>query len=99
LDGVNLLPYLKGEMNSAPHDALYWRLGKQMALRQGDWKIVRYDTAAEGGTAGEISPLKLYHLADDTGEARDLASEHPEKVQKLETLWQAWNAQLARPLW
>src|SRR5262249_14129808 len=45
LDGVNLLPYLRGEKKEAPHEALYWRFGGQMAIRKGDWKLVK---AAEG---------------------------------------------------
>lgn len=41
LDGVNLLPYLTGTNSGRPHDALYWRFGEQMAIRQGDWKLVK----------------------------------------------------------
>src|ERR1043166_3192828 len=40
LDGVNLLPYLT-EKSSPPHPALYWRFGQQIALRMGDWKLVK----------------------------------------------------------
>src|SRR5262249_11497821 len=36
IDGVNLLPYLNGEKTDAPHEALYWRFGGQMAIRKGD---------------------------------------------------------------
>src|SRR5262249_9202241 len=44
LNGVNLAPFLTGESGrSEPHPTLYWRLGEQMAIRQGDWKLVRYD--------------------------------------------------------
>src|SRR5207244_13565356 len=35
-DGVNLLPYVTGEKSGAPHEALYWRFGQQIALRAGD---------------------------------------------------------------
>ena len=38
LDGVNLLPHLKGQASAAPHDALYWRSFGQTAVRKGDWK-------------------------------------------------------------
>ena len=40
LDGVNLLPHLLKENSESPHDALYWRSWGQMAVRQGDWKLV-----------------------------------------------------------
>ena len=69
LDGVNLLPYLDGKNTAAPHDTLYWRFGEQMALRQGDWKLVRYDPVADGGK-GNATPTKLYNLAKDIGEAQ-----------------------------
>jgi arylsulfatase A-like enzyme len=98
LDGVNLLPYLEGKNSAAPHETLYWRLGEQMALRQGDWKLVQYDPVADGDT-GKATPMKLYNLAQDTGEAHDLAAKEPEKLKELEAVWQKWNAQLAKPRW
>jgi arylsulfatase A-like enzyme len=101
LDGVNLLPYLEGKNTSAPHETLYWRFGKQMAIRQGDWKLVRYDPAADGDEKGRggATELKLYNLARDIGEANDLAAKQPDKRKDLEAAWQKWNAQLAKPLW
>jgi arylsulfatase A-like enzyme len=99
LDGVNLLPYLAGKEAAGPHPVLYWRLGEQMAVRQGDWKLVRYDPAADGGKASGATPAKLYNLARDVGESEDLAEREPERVRELEAVWQKWNAQQARPLW
>jgi arylsulfatase A-like enzyme len=103
LDGVNLLPHLTGADPRPPHETLYWRLGEQMALRHGVWKLVRYDPVADGEAgrkgAGPATPSKLYNLAQDIGEANDLAAAHPEKVKELEALWQKWSAQLARPRW
>ncbi len=89
LDGVNLLPFLEGKTSGKPHETLYWRFGQQMAIRQGDWKLVKYDA----------TPAKLYNLAEDIGEANDLVEKQAEKARQLETIWQAWNAQLAKPLW
>lgn len=99
LDGVDLVPFVQGKAKGKPHEALYWRLGAQMALRQGDWKIAKYDLAADGGKAGEASPLKLYNLATDSGEATDLAAKMPEKVKELEAVWAKWDAELAKPRW
>ncbi len=98
LDGVNLLPYLGGQDAGTPHDVLYWRLGEQMAIRRGDWKLVRYDPVADGGK-GRATPAKLYHLARDVGEANDLAAREPDRRTQLEAAWQTWNATLAKPLW
>jgi arylsulfatase A-like enzyme len=101
LDGVNLLPYLTGERQGAPHDALYWRIGQQMAIRMGDYKLVRYDQNADTQT-GRNQPAteaKLYNLAADIGETKDLAAAQPDKVKELQTKWDAWNATLVKPLW
>jgi arylsulfatase A-like enzyme len=97
LEGVDLLPYLTGKNSGMPHDALYWRFGAQMAIRKGDWKLVKYDLAAEGGSG--TSPAKLYDLKADIGEATDLAAKQPGKVKELQTMWDAWNVSNVAPLW
>lgn len=103
LDGVNLVPYLTGKQTAPPHDALYWRLGPQMAVRKGDWKLVKYsyEFAAEKPErhSALISPPRLYQLSDDIGERNDLASAQPDKVKELQTLWDQWNQTLVAPLW
>lgn len=102
LDGVNLLPFLTGEKTGAPHDALYWRLGQQMAIRAGDYKLVRHDQNADTQTGVQQQPVtaaKLYDLRRDIGETNDLAAAQPEKLRELQTRWNKWNATLATPLW
>ncbi len=101
LDGVNLLPFLSGEKSGAPHDALYWRFGQQMALRSGDFKLVRYDSNADTQTGARqpVTAAKLYNLRDDLGETKDLAATQPDKLKELQAKWDAWNATLAKPLW
>lgn len=96
-DGVDLLPYLRGEKQGAPHETLYWRFGEQMAIRQGDWKLVRY--GANTRVAPDEKWPKLYHLGKDIGEATDLSADHPDKVRELEAAWRRWDAGLVRPLW
>lgn len=101
LDGVNLLPFLSGEKQGAPHDALYWRFGQQMAIRMGAYKLVRYDTTADmsGKRNQPISPTKLYDLSNDIGETKDLAAAMPDKVKELQAAWDAWDGTLVKPLW
>jgi arylsulfatase A-like enzyme len=41
IDGVNLLPFLTGKDAGTPHATLYWRFGPQLALRKGEWKILK----------------------------------------------------------
>ena len=102
LDGVDLLPFLSGGKTGMPHDALFWRFGEQMAVRQGDWKLVRYDSNANTNTGGRgqpVSAAKLYHLAADIYEDRDLAAANPAKLKELQSLWDAWNQSNLKPLW
>ena len=102
LDGVDLLPFLTGQKSGAPHESLFWRFGQQMAIRRGDFKLVRYDTTADSDTIGGgrgVSPPKLYNLADDLGETKDLSSAMPDKVAELQAAWDGWNKTLADPLW
>jgi arylsulfatase A-like enzyme len=104
LDGVNLLPYLLDEKAGPPHKTLYWRFGEQMAIRRGDWKLVRYDlhveqSAAAGLKGNAVSPARLYNLANDVSEQHDLADREPAKLKELQAAWDAWNAELAPPSW
>lgn len=103
LDGVDLVPHLKGEKSAPPHAALYWRFGKQIAIRKGDWKLVKapggganFDEATAGATT---EGAQLYNLAKDIGEATNLAAQEPDKVRELAADWQKWNAELAAPAW
>ena len=98
LDGKDLLPYLTGKEKSTPHDALYWRFGPQMAIRQGDWKLVRYDPVADD-QKGAASDAKLYNLKDDIGETLNLIGAEPEKAKDLQAAWDEWDEQNISPLW
>jgi arylsulfatase A-like enzyme len=102
LDGVDLLPYLTGTKTDAPHKALYWRFGDQMAIRQGNYKLVRYDNNADTltGTGNQgVTAAKLYDLSKDIGESTDLAATLPDKVRELQIAWDAWNKDNVPPLW
>ena len=99
LDGVDLLPFVTGAKAGAPHDVLYWRFGDQMAIRMGDYKLVRYDMNFEtrSGKKEPVSAAKLYNLASDLGESKDLMQTMPEKAKELQATWDAWNATLPKP--
>lgn len=88
LDGRSLLPLLTGVTGATPHAALFWRVGNRNAVRQGDWKLIR-----------ERGAWQLYNLANDIGEAKDLAPGEAERVAELTTLWTEWDAQQVEPLW
>jgi arylsulfatase A-like enzyme len=93
LDGVNLLPHFNRQIDAVPHKVLYWRFGKQMAIRKGDWKLVRYHPLVDGQPAelNSATEAKLYNLAEDGGEKNDLIDKEPEKAKELQADWDKWN--------
>jgi len=104
LDGVNLLPFLTGAVSGAPHEALYWRFGGQIAVRSGDWKLVkaqdgesdmRQISSEPASTAG----AQLFNLAEDPSEKVNLAPSNPRKFEELARLWNHWNSELPEPAW
>ena len=104
LDGVNLLPYLTGQKTGAPHEALYWRFGQQIALRMGDWKLVKGvgSKGVEGvERRGKASTdgAELYNLKADIGEKNNLAEKEPAKFKELVAAWDKWNSELVDPKW
>jgi arylsulfatase A-like enzyme len=90
LDGVNLIPYLLGEKEGAPHERIYLRRGDgiQFSMREGDYKIVQ--------TRNE--PLQLFNLREDIGETKDLAASEPERLAAMKEAYDAWAAQTIDPI-
>ncbi|MCK5360196.1 MAG: sulfatase-like hydrolase/transferase, partial [Gammaproteobacteria bacterium] len=88
-DGVNLLPYLKGDVNKAPHDALFWRVNWSAAVRKENWKLIRTPN----------NRYLLFDLLKDSREATNLSSSKPEIVSSLKQELEAWEKKLIQPLW
>jgi len=71
-------------------------------VRIGDYKLVRYDSNADTRTGKRDQPIagpKLYNLANDIGETKDLYESMPDRAKELQAKWDAWNATLMKPLW
>jgi len=90
-DGVNLMPFLTGTVDGAPHETLFWRQGARAALRSDDWKIV-------GQKQRDKMIWELYRIANDLGETTNLAETEPSKLLELQQLWEQWNSQMLAPL-
>ena len=86
IDGIDLMPVIRGEVGQRPTDLFfgYRRLIGGIdgqGLIQGDWKLVR-----------EAKPnprVRLYNLASDPYEKKDLAKQHPDRLQAMEDAMQA----------
>jgi arylsulfatase len=79
LQGKSLLPIFKAEKRKGHKTLFNEHYGAKYA-RQGDWKLVKRNN----------EKWHLYNLAEDRTELNNLAKKHPEKVQKLDSLWQNW---------
>lgn len=89
LDGVNLLPLVKGEAKFTAHETLYWRFSPAWAIRDGDFKLLLTRDGKKG----------LYDLSKDIGEKKNLLDAMPDKAAQLQQKYDAWAAKLPKPLW
>ncbi|TVZ14692.1 arylsulfatase [Maribacter sp. MAR_2009_72] len=84
-NGISLLPTLLGQQNQEQHNFLYWEFpeyGGQIAIRMGKWKVVRQHIK------DDMPPtLELYDLNVDALEQHNIASKHPEILQKADSIF------------
>lgn len=92
-DGENLLEAFHGKAVSRTRPIFWeWRGNRtepdwwpRLAMRDGDWKLVlTYDAQR----------VELHHLRYDRAEAKDVAKDHPEVVERLTKLVLDWKASL-----
>ena len=94
LDGVSLVPVLKGECDAA-RTSVFWHYPHYHhstpagAVRSGRYKLIQY--YGDG-------PVELYDLREDVGETRDLAAEMPEQTNELLALLAAYRAETGAKL-
>ncbi len=76
-DGTNLWPNISGKSDQAPDRNMYWSTRSKMAVRDGDWKLIRFSNSDK---------IELYNLKKDPLEENGIADQHPEKVKQLQKL-------------
>lgn len=101
IDGVNILPLLKGDFEANPRETFYYyyRENSLEAIRHGSWKLVfphpgrSYQEHQPGndGKPGIVSANHLfegglYNLRRDPGELYDVSESNPEIVELLNQL-------------
>jgi len=98
LDGISLVPLLKGEELKDPNRAIFWHFpvyyGNKKkngvwvntpcsAIRAGDFKLIEFF---------EDNHLELYNLRHDIGEMKNLASLNPDRARQLHEKLKQWQA-------
>ncbi len=89
VDGVNLIPYLKGKIKGTPHEKLFWRKLNEASVRLGDKKLIRLK--GYGST--------YYDLKKDLGEITDLTNIDKSTSDLLHKELENWETKLMEPLW
>lgn len=80
LDGINLLPHMIA--NKVPESRpLFWSHREQLAIRQGEFKLITDDSFSE---------ISLYNLRTDLAEENDVAELYPELVKELLDILKVW---------
>jgi len=85
LDGVNIIPYIRGEKKGNPHKTLFWRKfdAGEIAIRDGNNKYIHSSKKSE-----------LYDLGKDMGESQNQSQDKITLTDQLQKKQEAWAAQL-----
>jgi arylsulfatase A-like enzyme len=78
IDGISVVPTFLSQKQDLGERFLYWEFfegGFQQAVRWRNWKAIRPKIG---------QPLVLFDLAEDLGEQRNIAAEHPEVITQIE---------------
>jgi len=86
--GVDILPYLTGSTKGMPHQILEWRYTAGIAIRDGDWKLIRLP---------DRLPM-LYHLSEDIAEQHDVSASYPDKTRSMLKKLGTWELRLPHPV-
>jgi arylsulfatase A-like enzyme len=102
IDGKSLVPVIRSAKAASPHEVFHWQSGSAMggphwAVRAGDWKLIGNprDTSNKG-PLGKDDKLFLVNLAEDVSEMKNIAADHPDVVERLKTLHDAWTKEVAQ---
>jgi len=83
------------------HDAIFWSSGGQLAVRRGNWKLVKdgktFDGTPDGNKAltGDDA-LFLSNVDEDPGESVNLRHRFPQVADELSTMMMKWADEVKR---
>ncbi|MEO0446610.1 MAG: sulfatase/phosphatase domain-containing protein, partial [Verrucomicrobiota bacterium] len=109
VDGISLLPYLKGEVDELPQRSLFWHFPaylqsysikneqRDVLFRSRPCSIIRKGPW-KLHEYFEDGALELYHLEDDIGEKTNLAQSQPELAQALRDELETWRKTIKAPV-
>ena len=93
-DGVDLMPFLKGEQKGRPHELMFFRRDDDYAIRSKDWKL-----AWNNGNPNGTRTAELFNLTEDPNEKTNLIKQYPEKAEQLQNQFDGWDSKLPDNEW
>ncbi|QDU91739.1 Arylsulfatase precursor [Pirellulimonas nuda] len=99
LDGVDLLPFLTGKAEHAPHPTLYWKNGNNWAVRDGSLKLVSCNAPRLRNANSRGGAPELFDISIDPQESQDLAGARPDDVARLTAMYNTWKRDFPQPSW
>ena len=98
LDGRSFAGPLTGRTAVLRPRPLFWQWNRKTpiyshnaAMREGDWKLIRpYVTRGIPKGPSKRTP-ELYQISSDPAETRNVASEHPERVSRMNKALSLWS--------
>jgi uncharacterized sulfatase len=91
IDGVDLLPFARGEAEGVPHESLFWRTGHYRVALVDGWKL-QLNERPPGS-------VWLFDLNRDPTEQTNLAEREPGRVEFMRALLRAHDAEQLPPAW
>ena len=89
LEGKSLRPIFETGAREG-HEAIFWEHQGNRAVRMGRWKLV---AKRNRGTLA-AGHWELYDVEEDRSELRNLATEMPGRVAKMQAAWLEWGARV-----
>jgi len=82
IDGRSIAELLRTGQGASPHDYVYHTWNRYVPVDDQRWAI--------GGQRYKLTQGRLYDLAADPGETKDLAKEQPERVREMRAEFVRW---------
>lgn len=89
LDGVNIFPFIKNEIEGNPHETMMWRFTISAGIRKGNWKLIRLP---------DRLPM-LYNIDKDPSEQNNVALENIDLVTSMLKELGDWDVSCPQPLY
>ena len=80
IEGISLKPVLTGHNLNRP-TPIFWEHEGNRAVRDGKWKLV---------AKGVKGQWELYNMEQDRTESNDLAAQHPDRLARMTSEYDAW---------